>query len=265
MPAALTIPPAADDEYSCWLSRHPRSGSTARRLLREFLALHASGERFLDAAESVLAELVNNAVQHSRTAPGRLLLIRFEHKPDHLRLEVHDAGRTRPALRAASPDDENGRGLRLVQELSIDWGWCPREGGIGKVVWAAIAPEDRDRRVSTGNRPCGQGTGCCPLRDHKALYESSTQPVLVEIEGICAPATFPRLPEALAALWRSLQLLPLGEAQAATMRDALTHPRAVGLAAESIRRDGRLDLSFRMNGRLHSALIRPAEPPPTQE
>ncbi|MFJ6769403.1 ATP-binding protein [Kitasatospora sp. NPDC091257] len=146
MPAALKIPPTAADEYSCWLSRHPKSGSTARRLLREFLALHASGERYLDAAESVLTELVNNAVQHSRTAPGRLLLIRFEQKPDHLRLEVHDAGHTRPALRAASLDDENGRGLRLVEELSIAWGWCPREGGIGKVVWATVAPGGRDPR-----------------------------------------------------------------------------------------------------------------------
>ncbi|MFG2905828.1 hypothetical protein ACGF13_12285 [Kitasatospora sp. NPDC048286] len=89
--------------------------------------------------------------------------------------------------------------------------------------------------------------------------------MVVEIEGVCAPATFPRLPEALAALWRALQHLPLGEAQAATMRDALTRPGAVGLAAESIRRDGRLDLSFRMNGRLHSAHIRPAEPPPAPE
>ncbi|MFI8081465.1 ATP-binding protein [Kitasatospora sp. NPDC086009] len=145
MPAALKIPPAAN-EYSCWLSRHPKSGSTARRLLREFLALHASGERYLDAAESVLAELVNDAVQHSRTAPGRLLLIRFEHKPDHLRLEVHDAGRARPALRTTSSDDENGRGLRLVEKLSIAWGWCPREGGIGKVVWATVAPENRNPR-----------------------------------------------------------------------------------------------------------------------
>ncbi|MFG2905827.1 ATP-binding protein [Kitasatospora sp. NPDC048286] len=146
MPAALKIPPTAADEYACWLSRHPKSGSTARRLLREFLALHTSGERYLDSAESVLTELVNNAVQHSRTTPGRLILIRFEHKPDHLRLEVHDAGRTHPVPRTASPDEENGRGLRLVEELSITWGWCPREGGIGKVVWATVAPEVRDPR-----------------------------------------------------------------------------------------------------------------------
>ncbi|MFI8081466.1 hypothetical protein ACIF6L_11805 [Kitasatospora sp. NPDC086009] len=89
--------------------------------------------------------------------------------------------------------------------------------------------------------------------------------MVVEIEGICAPATFPRLTEAMAALWRSLQLLPLGEAQAATMRYALTRPGAADLVAESIRRDGRLDLSFRMNGRLHAARIRPAYPPPAQE
>ncbi|MFE3500921.1 ATP-binding protein [Kitasatospora sp. NPDC059160] len=146
MAETLMNSPATADNYSCWLPRHRKSGSTAPRLLRKFLADRADGERYLSTAESVLTELVNNAVQHARTAPGRLLLIRFEHKPDHLRLEVHDAGHTHPALRAASPDDESGRGLRLVKELSINWGWCPREGGIGKIVWATIAPESRDPR-----------------------------------------------------------------------------------------------------------------------
>lgn len=139
-------PPTGADDFSCWLPRHRRSASTARRMLREFLAQYTNGGRYLDSAESVLSELVNNAVQHARTSPGRLLLVRFVHRCDRLDLEVHDADRTRPVPRAASSDDENGRGLCLVEALSTGWGCRPREGGIGKVVWATVAPEASDVR-----------------------------------------------------------------------------------------------------------------------
>ncbi|MFE2912589.1 ATP-binding protein [Kitasatospora indigofera] len=144
MPGILEKPPATTGDYSCWLPRHRRSGSAARRLLREFLARLTNGGRYLWAGESVLTELVNNAVQHARTPQGRLVMVRFELRPGRLRVEVHDAGDTAPTLRTAQPDDEGGRGLQLVEQLSVDCGCCSREGGVGKVVWAAVAPENGD-------------------------------------------------------------------------------------------------------------------------
>ncbi|WP_371478652.1 ATP-binding protein [Kitasatospora sp. NBC_00315] len=94
----------------------------------------------------MLTELVNNAVQHARTPQGRLVMIRFELRPGRLRVEVHDAGDTLPTARTAQPDDEDGRGLWLVERLSAGWGCRPREDGIGKLVWAALAPEAGDGR-----------------------------------------------------------------------------------------------------------------------
>lgn len=94
----------------------------------------------LDTGELVLSELVNNAVQHARTSPGRLVMIRFELLAEVLRIEVHDASAEQPVVRLASGDDECGRGLWLVEQLSAGWGVRPRAGGVGKYVWATIAP-----------------------------------------------------------------------------------------------------------------------------
>lgn len=66
-------------------------------------------------------------------------------------------------------------------------------------------------------------------------------PVTVEIEDICGPATFRRLPEALAATWEALRLLPLGAVQAGAFRHFLTHPEVDRLVRESIRREGRIE------------------------
>jgi len=50
---------------------------------------------------------------------------------------VIDMDRKRPVLRAVSADDEGGRGLRLVDELSDRWGVDPLPWG--KRVWADLA------------------------------------------------------------------------------------------------------------------------------
>ncbi|MEU8925041.1 ATP-binding protein [Kitasatospora sp. NPDC048545] len=135
----LEKPPAPASEYSSWLPRHHKSAGYARRLLRTFLAEQPDGERFLDAGELVLGELVANAVVHAETPPGRLIFIRFDLHPDSLRVEVHDADAKPPSNpHAAAEHHESGRGLWLVSQLSAGWGCRPRTGGIGKMVWALI-------------------------------------------------------------------------------------------------------------------------------
>ena len=82
-------------------------------------------------------------------------------------------------------------------------------------------------------------------------------PVTVEIEDIVAPATFSRVPDAVAALWEALRVLPLGWTQYEAYRYFLG-PGAVDRIEESLRRDGELSLTFRMSGRLHSVRVTPA-------
>ncbi|MFJ6385257.1 ATP-binding protein [Kitasatospora sp. NPDC092039] len=134
------------------MSRRPRmfvacldsrveSTPLARHLLRACLSGLPTGDRYHDTAELLLGELFANAVQHSDAPDDRHIEVRFTLTPDDLlRLEVHDADTTRPLLRAAAPDDEHGRGLLLVNGLAERWGCASRPCGIGKYVWALIAP-----------------------------------------------------------------------------------------------------------------------------
>ncbi|MFE4518335.1 ATP-binding protein [Kitasatospora sp. NPDC056783] len=118
----------------------PESAPLARYLLRAYLFGLPAGERYSDTAELLLCELFANAVQHSDAPDDRHIEIRFALFHDRLRLEVHDACADRPTLRTPAPDDEHGRGLHLVNQLAERWGCAPRPGGIGKLVWAVIAP-----------------------------------------------------------------------------------------------------------------------------
>ncbi|MFJ7907369.1 ATP-binding protein [Kitasatospora sp. NPDC096204] len=122
------------------LDSRVESTPLARYMLRAYLSGLPSGERYGDTAELLLGELFANAVQHSDAADDRHIEVRFSLVSSRLRLEVHDAGSGCPALHVPSPDDEHGRGLFLVNRLAERWGCASRPGGIGKFVWAHIAP-----------------------------------------------------------------------------------------------------------------------------
>ncbi|MFE6865298.1 ATP-binding protein [Kitasatospora sp. NPDC057692] len=131
---------------SIWLPRSRRSPGEARRLLERLLADAPGGERFIEAGQLLVSELVTNAVLHG-TPMGRQVQLVVSVDRRRLRIEVHDArGERGLVLRAASGEDESGRGLALVKLLAHRWGCLPREGGVGKVVWAEVeSPVGRAR------------------------------------------------------------------------------------------------------------------------
>lgn len=136
MQAAVAAP------FEVRLARHRRSPGVARRHLRDFLGQVPDGTGLLGNGELVIGELVANAVVHARVSPGREIAVRLEMVHGHLRIEVHDASNEKPAIRRSTgPDDVSGRGLRLVEQLSSEWGCEPRPEGIGKIVWALVSPE----------------------------------------------------------------------------------------------------------------------------
>ncbi|MEV7941412.1 ATP-binding protein [Kitasatospora sp. NPDC088264] len=126
--------------FAARLDSRTESTPVARQLLRAYLAALPTGDRYSDVAELLLGELFANAVQHTDAPTDRLIEIRFSLTADRLRLEVHDAGTGRPSLHTPTPEDEHGRGVLLINELAEKWGCCPRAGGVGKFVWALIAP-----------------------------------------------------------------------------------------------------------------------------
>ncbi|MFF7989763.1 ATP-binding protein [Kitasatospora xanthocidica] len=126
--------------FAARLDSDTASTPLARHLLRAYLAGLPTGDRYTDTAELLLGELFANAVQHSDAPADRLIEIRFALIGDRLRIEVHDAGTGHPTVRTSDPEEECGRGLFLVNELAERWGCCPRSGGVGKFVWALVAP-----------------------------------------------------------------------------------------------------------------------------
>ncbi|MCX5213726.1 ATP-binding protein [Kitasatospora sp. NBC_00240] len=141
MPGTLDRPsPAVTVDFAAWLPRHRRSAGAARRLLRTFLGPLDGGEQLLELGELLAGELVANAVEHARGPSGRLVEVRYAVTAGRLRIEVHDAGNELPEVREPAPEEESGRGLWLVRELSAAWGCCPRAGGAGKCVWAVVGP-----------------------------------------------------------------------------------------------------------------------------
>lgn len=117
----------------------PGAVPSARLHVRDVLWEWGLG-RLADSAESVVAELVANAVVATRAVgldnPVRLTLLAG---PASVLVIVWDA-MTDPPIRAeAGLDDESGRGLVLVEAFSARWDWkpAPPERG-GKVVRALI-------------------------------------------------------------------------------------------------------------------------------
>ena len=113
------------------LPASPTSPAEARR----FAAAVADGWGFTSAELAlVVGELTTNAVVHAECGFA-LTLTRAE---DAIRVEVSDAARQLlPVPRPLAADGAGGRGLRIVDELSLSWG-VTNSGAVGKTVWADV-------------------------------------------------------------------------------------------------------------------------------
>ncbi|GAA4931802.1 SpoIIE family protein phosphatase [Streptomyces coeruleoprunus] len=100
------------------------------------LATRRLGDWGLDeltfTTEVVVSELVTNALRYA-SGPVQLRLIRDR----ALICEVSDTGHTSPHMRRAAMEDEGGRGLFLVAQMTQHWG--TRYTATGKTIWAEQA------------------------------------------------------------------------------------------------------------------------------
>jgi serine/threonine-protein kinase RsbW len=114
------------------LPRHPGSAGEARRFVAAILERRRLPARAVENARLVSSELVTNAYRHG---DGEIEL-RVALLDDRLRLEVIDAGINQvPAVRKQHRDDGGGWGLRIVDQLALQWGVF--EGTTH--VWADLA------------------------------------------------------------------------------------------------------------------------------
>jgi hypothetical protein len=129
----------------------PNAASLTRALVR--LVLTQWGLRdVVDDACLVASELATNAVQATAEEEPRLYVNGIQPPPliraqvmlfeSFMVIGVWDRSLRVPKAASASAVDEHGRGLVIVENLSVRWGWDtvhPYSGHKGKVVWAELA------------------------------------------------------------------------------------------------------------------------------
>jgi serine/threonine-protein kinase RsbW len=105
-------------KFESWLPAAPASASKARALVRD-----AASRLRLDGSttwELMLAttEAVANAVEHGQPCDRRGIFVRVEALNDTFEVEVRDCGGCFPAgSRSAKPEDQGGRGMRIIAAI----------------------------------------------------------------------------------------------------------------------------------------------------
>jgi anti-sigma regulatory factor (Ser/Thr protein kinase) len=92
-------------------------------------------------AELLASEITTNAVQASarvRTAGPAVIRVWITSDGASMVIHVWDACPEMPVAQQAALNDDGGRGLMLVRELSKDWGVYRKAEG-GKVVWVLLS------------------------------------------------------------------------------------------------------------------------------
>ncbi|MFF7284002.1 ATP-binding protein [Streptomyces griseorubiginosus] len=123
-------------EYTLYIPNDPRAVTVARRTLRLILTMHGL-IRLADTTELLAAELVSNAVRHTK-GPAAL---RVRWVAGVLRIGAWDADPRPPEPPGEfGVMEEGGRGLAMVQACADLWGWQPlaRGGNRGKFVWCEL-------------------------------------------------------------------------------------------------------------------------------
>jgi anti-sigma regulatory factor (Ser/Thr protein kinase) len=130
------IPSQCLDSFEVTLPAANDAPVAARAAVTAWTAGQLSDTMLADV-QLLLSELVTNSVRHADAARGGIVRVRARIRGDALRLEVQDAGKTRPIARRA-PDRQHGGGfgLHVVEALSRRWG-VSRDAGT--CVWAELA------------------------------------------------------------------------------------------------------------------------------
>jgi anti-sigma regulatory factor (Ser/Thr protein kinase) len=115
----------------------PYSVQMARFYVRAALSYHDLGD-YVEDAETVISEIITNAVEHADAQTIGLELTSLEGSRA-LAIVVTDPSPLPPVKRDPADDTECGRGLHIVAALSARWGW--RIQGTGKAVYAILTRE----------------------------------------------------------------------------------------------------------------------------
>ena len=116
-----------------WTTLHLPFDTAAPRAARRHLLDDLTKAGLRDAvivdAQVVLAELVNNGVEHGEPGPNGTIETSWRILDDHLRLSVCDGGSASELRPMELTDDRlRGRGLAIIDQLADRWTFDATEG-----------------------------------------------------------------------------------------------------------------------------------------
>ncbi len=139
-------------------------GIARRRLIGELAEAGVFEATACDAG-LVLSELISNALRHASPLPGSLVKVSWSLGDGCVEVAVSDGGgATVPMVNKPAANALGGRGLSIVDRLSLRWGVYARPDGGETTVWAALplagdAELSRDSVAETGPRGHNGGSG----------------------------------------------------------------------------------------------------------
>jgi anti-sigma regulatory factor (Ser/Thr protein kinase) len=110
----------------------PSAAGQARALLRQALEEWGQDELY-DSGSVVLTEMISNAIRSDDVIEVEIFL---DDDRSFVHFEVFDTCQDVPEQRTPDDEEENGRGLLLIELLAAKWGW--RLVSEGKVVYALL-------------------------------------------------------------------------------------------------------------------------------
>lgn len=123
------------------------SVGVARRQLTGDLADAGVYEATACDAGLVLSELISNALCHATPLPGYLLRVSWGLSDGCVEIAVSDGGGpTVPMVNKPAANEIGGRGLGIVDKLSLRWGVRARQDEAETTVWAVV-PLSRDAEL----------------------------------------------------------------------------------------------------------------------
>jgi anti-sigma regulatory factor (Ser/Thr protein kinase) len=135
------------------------SVGVARRRLAGDLADAGVYETTACDAGLVLSELISNALRHATPLAGSVVKVAWALGDGYLEVAVSDGGGpTMPMIGKPSANAVGGRGLGIVDRLSLRWGVFTGQDGAETTVWAALplrAENEPSRQDAAENGPGG--------------------------------------------------------------------------------------------------------------
>ena len=117
--------------YTRTFPHEPESVPAARRFATS--TLRSASADTLEAVELMVSELATNCIRH--TDSGFDLTI--TRAGGDIRIEATDGAGGTPQMRSPKPTDPSGRGLKIIDMLSSEWG-VDQRAGDGKTVWFTV-------------------------------------------------------------------------------------------------------------------------------